>query len=1112
MKFAVALFFMFFVLISINIAAAAPLSCLVQNAGTCTTPGSAGIMMLTGDDNAHAATMTGGVGYSHVLCCTGPQDIGNSCDINSDVVVRLTDTYNAHASDKNGDTGTYPQPICLTSQLPAYCEAILSTQTCDSIGSGYTCVVKISDSDDAHVSSCAVTNSYDYKICCKAEEDLDGPVIDMEGLSKANDGTRDEYSNSITVYAVGLDSGDGEWCMIEWEPTVWDVFPASLTSRSHTYTTEGRHDIEYACNDTYGNWPKYPMTNASDYIMIDTTDPNVWFQSTSVTPQNSPTVTIVVSNNADGAGVGIDSCEIRWEASGSWESVSNTAYLTQSHTYSTDGTKTISYRCNDLAGNLNTTSNSTVIDTTPPLTEDKAVSSSYSSPALIDLECTDSSSGCGPTYYCSYAYGASECTPTQLGTGVALTCPEGTICEYYVRYYSIDNAGNEEDPPKRSDIITLDTTLPSCTIEMTPTGTYVTSTPVTLSWTSSESSQTSTVRVFYEQNDDGVEREIGTGFTYNAPGQMSTEFTVIDGTEYTFYCKPITTDSRIGTSANTISTTAILSAPTLSITPIPQWSTGEIDLSWSVDNPTNVKCYYAYWKNDTVWHHIVNATGGDMNCVDTTSVTFDQQSTPFVDGTTYGFRIVVEDIVTNTEDGEVSTLMDLNPPSCNMTPFTQTTTSDPAISLSWIGADDASGLRSYTIESSNDGTTWTPLTGAVNITGTSMVYTAPSEDEYYFRCIATDNVYRTGTSTPINILYDTSGPAINAVYNASIGLDDDLEIHVTVTDQVLIQSVVLTHSGTLITPDSKTEISDTEWYMVWTIQPNHIGQDNFTVTTENINERTESQTFPFNTKECVFGITPPRSCESNVGECRNGTRLCQSNDLWGACENFTGPIGEVCDNKDNNCNGIIDEDVYESCGYNLGICSQGVRVCTLGTWGSCIGGTLPEATDICGDSLDNNCDGQVDEGCVCVNGETQICGTDVGECQKGTQTCTNGAWGICVGEIIKVTEICDGKDNDCDGLTDEGNVCGSISYNDTCFNGVQDSDEDGVDCGGVCIDDCPEPDNTWMYLIVAGVVVLIVLLLLIMYFKSQGKDLTWDELSNKWSGEPSDEELDEEFV
>lgn len=82
------------------------------------------------------------------------------------------------------------------------------------------------------------------------------------------------------------------------------------------------------------------------------------------------------------------------------------------------------------------------------------------------------------------------------------------------------------------------------------------------------------------------------------------------------------------------------------------------------------------------------------------------------------------------------------------------------------------------------------------------------------------------------------------------------------------------------------------------------------------------------------------------------------------------------------------------------------------------------------DGLDNDCDGQVDEGCPCKGGEVQRCFVGppgrhgVGACQDGQQTCFDigeglTAWGACEGGIPPRTEVCDSLDNDCNGCVDE---------------------------------------------------------------------------------------------
>jgi hypothetical protein len=85
-----------------------------------------------------------------------------------------------------------------------------------------------------------------------------------------------------------------------------------------------------------------------------------------------------------------------------------------------------------------------------------------------------------------------------------------------------------------------------------------------------------------------------------------------------------------------------------------------------------------------------------------------------------------------------------------------------------------------------------------------------------------------------------------------------------------------------------------------------------------------------------------------------------------------------------------------------------------------------EAQEICGNSTDDDCDGQVDEGCVCTDPETRDCwsgppGSDgVGVCARGQQSCADGSWGACEGAVLPGDEVCDNDlDDDCDGEVDE---------------------------------------------------------------------------------------------
>ncbi len=171
---------------------------------------------------------------------------------------------------------------------------------------------------------------------------------------------------------------------------------------------------------------------------------------------------------------------------------------------------------------------------------------------------------------------------------------------------------------------------------------------------------------------------------------------------------------------------------------------------------------------------------------------------------------------------------------------------------------------------------------------------------------------------------------------------------------------------------------------------------------------------------------------------------------------------EICDGVDNNCDGQTDEGCDDDgdgyCDADMlyapaPICPKGGNDCDdLNAL------VHPGALEVCGNGLDDNCDGLTDggldvDGCVpfYLDGDGDGFGGGAGKCLcsgKGLYTAAKS--GDCDDKNANVNpgtaEVCgNGVDDNCDGLTDEANAKG-------CKSAWTDGDADGYGAGNpVCL-------------------------------------------------------------
>ncbi|MFO0744784.1 MAG: MopE-related protein [Myxococcota bacterium] len=194
-------------------------------------------------------------------------------------------------------------------------------------------------------------------------------------------------------------------------------------------------------------------------------------------------------------------------------------------------------------------------------------------------------------------------------------------------------------------------------------------------------------------------------------------------------------------------------------------------------------------------------------------------------------------------------------------------------------------------------------------------------------------------------------------------------------------------------------------------------------------------------------------CQGPNDKCLGGAygnhcgRDCGPDSIYGACPSGYACVADQCQRESGDCACDADGKLRPCAVENaFGRCN-GVEACTTSGaaagWGACSATTPVQET--C-NGQDDDCDGLVDQADPDIDHAGLAGYPDcerVSEACSGRWTCANAAgtysWQCSARE--PETEICNGKDDDCDGLTDDGFVDASGAY-----RLVQHCGQCGLDC------------------------------------------------------------------